>query len=191
MGKHFNLSRYKELLKLEESGKISFLDLELLSNGASIQSQMSYNRKENYFSLIDKYLGRTITPYEFRSKFLEMEKQDSEEAFIIKQDFRKLEVLTLADDLDKFSDLIIEISTLCFEYDALWEETMERMSESEFYSLVNNHYLQLQKAFPALYSSNLAYENLIYRSFKILTLIIGLEILLIFYNIYNINLIRF
>lgn len=134
MGKHFNLSRYKELLKLEESGKISFLDLELLSNGANIQSQMSYNRKENYFSLIEKYLGRAITPYEFRSKFLEMEKQDSEEAFIIKQDFRKLEVLTLADDLEKFSDLISEISTLCFEYDEL---TSKMILVSLIFFLIN------------------------------------------------------
>jgi hypothetical protein len=43
MEKHFNLSRYKELLKLEESGKISFLDenyLELLSYKASVAEQI-------------------------------------------------------------------------------------------------------------------------------------------------------
>jgi hypothetical protein len=39
MEKHFNFSHYKELLKLEESGKISFLDenyFELLSYKASV-----------------------------------------------------------------------------------------------------------------------------------------------------------
>ena len=59
MKKHFNLSRYKELLQLEESGKDSLLDktsVELLSYKANIEDQISYNRKENYFSLIDKYL---------------------------------------------------------------------------------------------------------------------------------------
>ena len=36
MEKYFNLSRYKELLKLQENGKISFFDLELLSLQASV-----------------------------------------------------------------------------------------------------------------------------------------------------------
>jgi len=194
MTKYFNLSRYKELLQLEESVKDSLLDktfVELLSYQASIGGQISYNRKENYFSLIDKYLNRVIAPNEFRSKFLEMEKQDSRAVDIILEDFQELEVFTLADDLKEFSDFKIEISTLCFGYYEVWDGTMERMSESEFYNLVNNCYLQFQKAFPVLFSNNLAYENLISRSFKILTWIIGLGILLIFYNIYNINLIRF
>ena len=59
MTKHFNLVRYKELLQLEESGKYSLLDetfLELLTYQASIGGQISYNQKENYFSLIEKYL---------------------------------------------------------------------------------------------------------------------------------------
>ena len=145
MKKHFNLSRYKELLQLEESGKDSLFDktfLELLSYKANIEDQISYNRKENYFSLIDKYLSRVIAPHEFRSKFLEMENQDSRTASIIMQDFRELEVFTLADDLEEFSDLISQISTLCFGYYEVWDGTMKRMSESEFYNLVNNCYLQ-------------------------------------------------
>ena len=70
MEKHFNLSRYKELLKLQENGEISFLDLELLSYKASVAKQMCYNRKKDYFLLIHEYLSRIIPPYEFRSKFL-------------------------------------------------------------------------------------------------------------------------
>ena len=118
MEKYFNLSRYKELLKLQENGEISFLDLELLSFKASVGQQMCYNRKKDYFSfvLIDEYLGRIIPPYEFRSKFLQMEKEDSEESTIIIEDFQEFEVFTLAKDLEKFSDLIGQISTLCFEY---------------------------------------------------------------------------
>jgi hypothetical protein len=147
MEKYFNLSRYKELLQLEESGKDSLFEfdkpfVELLSYRANIEDQISYNRKENYFSLIDKYLSRVIPPDEFRSKFLEMEDQDSRTASIILEDFRELEVFTLANDLEEFSDLIGQISTLCFEYYEIWDENMELMSESEFYYLVNNHYLQ-------------------------------------------------
>ena len=77
-----------------------------------------------------------------------MKKYDSAKATIILENFQELEVFTLAKDLEKFSDLISQISTLCFEYDELWDGTMKRMSESGFYYLVNNHYLQLQKAFP-------------------------------------------
>ena len=144
MEKYFNLSRYKELLKLQENGKISFFDLELLSLQASVAQQMYYNRKKDYFILIDQYLSRIIPPYEFRSKFLQMKKEDSNKSTIILEDFKKLEVFTLAKDLEKFSDLINQISTLCFEYGEVWDGTMELMSESEFYCLVNNHYLQLE-----------------------------------------------
>lgn len=148
MEKSFNLSRYKELLKLEANGDITFLDLELLSFKASVAQQMCYNRKKDYFLLIDEYLSRVIPPYQFRSKFLQMKKEDSKKSIIILEDFKKLEVFTLAKNLEKFSDLISEISTLCFEYDEVWDGTMEPMSESEFYSLINNYYLQLQEAFP-------------------------------------------
>jgi hypothetical protein len=106
MKKHFNLSRYKELLKLRENAKISFSDenfFELVSYRASIEKQVSYNREKCYCLVIDKYLSRVISLYEFRLKFLKMEK----------------EVFTFAEDLEKFSDFMGRISTLCFEYDEL------------------------------------------------------------------------
>jgi 3-dehydroquinate dehydratase len=140
--KHFNLSRYKELLQLEEKGGISFLDLELLSYKSSVAKQISYNRKKDYFIVIHQYLSPIITLSEFRSKFLQMKKDDSAKATIILENFQELEVFTLAKDLEKFSDLISQISTLCLEFGEVWDGTMEPMSESEFYSLVNNHYLQ-------------------------------------------------
>ncbi len=178
MAKQFNLTRYKELLELEKRNKITFLDLELVTYQASIESQVYYNHKENYFFLIEKYLRGEIAGHEFRSKFLEMENQDGKTTYKILQDFQKLEVFTLADDLEEFSDLTGEISTLCLEYDEIWDGTMERMSESEFYSLVNKHYFQLAELFPVVSTNNLPYEKLISRSFKILTLSIGLGILL-------------
>jgi len=151
MEKHFNLSRYKELLKLKESGEISFLDekdLELLSYKASVAEQIHYNRKKDSFLLIHEYLSRVIPPDEFRSKFLEMEREDSKKATILLEDFQELEVFSLAEDLDEFTHLMGKISALCFDYDEVWDGTMEPMSENEFYYLVNNLYLQLQKAFP-------------------------------------------
>ena len=40
-----------------------------------------------------------------------------------------------------------KISNLCFEYDELWDGTIDRMTENEFYYLVNNLYLQLLENF--------------------------------------------
>ncbi len=149
MKKLFNLPRYKELLEQEKNGEISLLDREFLSYSASVEMQICYDRKKDYFILIHEYLSRSISPCEFRSKFLQMDKEDFEKSNIIIQDFQKLEVFTLAKDLEKFANLQCQISTLCFEYDEVWDGTMERMSESEFYDLVNKYYLQLQEAFPS------------------------------------------
>lgn len=137
MANQFNLLRYKELLELEKNNKVTFLDLELLTYKASIESQICYNRKENYFSLIEKYLKGKLAGHDFRSKFLKMETSDRKTAYTIKRNF------------------------------------------------------QLAKLFSAVSNNNLSYEKLIYRSFKNLAGIIRLGILLIFYNISNINLIEF
>ena len=61
---------------------------------------------------------------------------------------------------------------------------MELMSESEFDSLVNNSYVQLQEAFPIGNLNTQVYEHLINQSFKGLISSIGLTIL---FNIYIIN----
>lgn len=187
MTKKINLSRYKELFRLDPINKYSFSDeifLEFLDYQASIECQICYNRKEKYFSLINKYLSGILTPYEFRSKFLKMERQDSERASTICEDFEALEIFTLADDLENFSDLKNQISTLCFEYGEIFDDgSGERMTEIEFYSLVNSRYFQLQRFFPVLSSNNLPYEKLISRSFKMLTSIIGSEIVLVLFYI--------
>ncbi len=115
MNKRFNLSRYKELFKLEENRKISFLDetyLELLKYRVYIHEQISYNHKEDYLLLIHEYLSQIISSDEFRSKFLQMEKEDSKKATLILEDFQKLEIFTFAEGTKKFFDLISEISTL-------------------------------------------------------------------------------
>ena len=130
MTKNFNVVRYQELLKLEENGKISFLDLELLTYQASIEDQISYNQKEKYFSLIEQYLSRVIAPHEFRLKFSEMENQDSRTAGLILKDFQQLEVFTLADDHKEFSDLISEISTNNFESDVTGITPISPMDEN-------------------------------------------------------------
>lgn len=182
MTKKFDISRYKEVLELEpwEKWEKDFTDdifKEFLGYQASIESQVSYNRKEEYFWLIHSYLIGTLSPCQFRSKFLDMEEEDWEAASKISQDFEALENFFLADDLEIFSDLIIEISTLCVDCNLILDESGERMPEIEFYSLVNSRYLQIQKVFPAISSKKLPYQKLISRSFQFLAGILLSEIL--------------
>lgn len=187
MEEYFNVSRYKELLELEEKDEISGCDLELLSYEASIEGQIGYNRRQDYFILIHQYLNRIILPHIFRSKFLEMTYEDTDKAEIILQNVKELEVFTLTKDLEKFSDLMGQISTLCFEFGEVWDGSIEVMSESEFYSLLNNYYVQFQEAFPIKNLDSQAYDHLINQSFKGLIISLGLNILFILFNIYIIN----
>lgn len=190
MAKQFDFRRYQELIKLDEmkKGGLDFWSKdfrELLQFQGSIQSQISYNRKDQYFSLVQKYLNGMLTVYEFQSNFLELEEEDRKTSDTIEQNSGELEVFMLADELEEFSNWQNRISILIIEYD----KYDERMSDDEFYSIIKDSYLQLQKALPILSNNTLIYENLVSRSFKILAGIIGLGITFIFLNISNPNLI--
>ena len=74
-----------------------------------------------------------------------MQKEDSNKSTRIFEDLQELEVFTLANNLEKFSNLIGQISTLFFEYDEVWDGTLKSILESEFYNLVNNYYLLFNK----------------------------------------------
>ena len=180
MLKKFNTSRYKELRKVNPNSFSNEIFLEFLGYEGQIVSQTSYNRKEKYFSLIKNYLSGIITLYEFQSQFFKMQRQDSEQAGLILEDFQVLEEFILADNLENFSDLMVEIETLCSEcYDIVDDESGKPMTERQFYSLVNTCYFQFQKIFPFISSTKLPYEKLISRSFNMLASIVVSEIMLV------------
>lgn len=74
MFNNFNLKNYIDLLNKRDLAETD--QLQLLAYGALVERQISYNRKEEYFSLIKEYLAKKITPSTFRGKFLKMQKQD-------------------------------------------------------------------------------------------------------------------
>ena len=167
MIKYFNLADYKELGRLRENNQILPENDEKLSNYVvSVSNQVRYNRKIDYISLLNKYLEKKILPDEFRLKFLEVDKQDSEKTRIFLADSQKLENLVIFDESEKFGHFVCDISTLCIEFDILLSD-YDRMSESEFYFLVKN------------YSSEFLQEQLVYRSFKSLIFALGLAVLLL------------
>ena len=146
MKKKFNFTGYKELVDMKNCEEIVFLDanyFKLLRYQTSVGKQLIYNRKEDYYSIINKYLNKTLTLIEFRTQFLDMEKEDIEKGYVILENIQELEVFYLVEDLEKFSRLIGEIIDLCEDY-----YIIETMPKTEFYFLVKKYYHQLQDAFP-------------------------------------------
>ncbi len=143
MEKKFNFTSYTKLVDMENRGKIAFLDtnyFKLLRYRTSVGKQLIYDRKEDYYSIINKYLNKTLTIIEFRAQFLAMQKEDMKKGYII---LGNIQEFYLVEDLEKFSKLIGEIIDLCEDY-----YVIEPMSETEFYSLVNKYFHQLQETFP-------------------------------------------
>jgi hypothetical protein len=118
--------------------------LELLDYKANVEQQIIYNRKNDYFLLINNYLKQLITPSEFKIEILKMEKQDGRKAKKILQDSQQLSLFFFVESLKEFSNLMQQILDLCFE-DGL--KYGKGLSKDEFYDLVNNLYLQLKKYF--------------------------------------------
>lgn len=121
MSNNFNLKHYLELLGKQDLTETD--ELQLLWYGALVERQISYNRKDEYFSLIRQrqYLAKKINPSTFRGKFLEMQKADDDTTQIIKEDFEQLSNLSIDLELEEgpFSlliDLIYDNSMLAVEF---------------------------------------------------------------------------
>ena len=86
---------------------------ELLTYKASIQQQMIYNRKNDYFLLLDKYLNQLITAFEFQIEFLKIKNQDATKGTKIYRDYQQLSDFSLVENLEEFATLLGEMSDLC------------------------------------------------------------------------------
>ena len=136
MSNNFNLNNYLTLLKKQNLTQED--QLELSSYGALVERQICYNRKNEYFSLIKNYLAKNISPSKFRGKFLEMQKQDDNEAQGMKKDFEKLSKFSVDFELEERSfsrliDLIYDTSMLAVEFGP-----KEGISEEEFEISIKN-----------------------------------------------------
>jgi len=135
MCNNFNLKNYVKLLNKQDLAERD--QLQLLSYGALVERQISYNRKEEYFSLIKEYLAKKINPSTFRGKFLKMQKQDDDTTQIMEKDFEQLSNFSI--DLEEegpFSlliDLIYNNSMLAVEFGP-----KDGISEDEFKVSIEN-----------------------------------------------------
>ena len=149
----FNLSRYQELLTKTNSskkeGKEYFQDpevLELLSCQSSVQTQIFYDQKNEYFDLIQKYLSEKITPNVFRGKFIIMTKDNIKKASKILQNFEELSTFWIEPDLDKFSSLFEAMYETCL-YAFEFEDQDGAMPEDQFRNSIQKTFLQMEKYF--------------------------------------------
>ena len=110
-----------------------------------MQDQISYGRKEDYYSLISQYIEKVVTPPIFQSEFLKMEKEDAKAAKIITNDFKQLASFSVNLKAVEFSSLIEEISDLSMVAQEFGPE--EGISDQKFRKSIEKTFLQMQEFF--------------------------------------------
>jgi len=147
----FNLSRYRQLLAkkdyLTNKNNDFFADpifLELLSFESSIETQVFYNHKNNYFALIQKYLNETINPNIFRAQFIEMVNEDLKKSHKILNNFEELSTFWIDLELDEFCSLFENIHETCL-YAFEFEDQKDAMPEDAFRNSIQKIFFKIQK----------------------------------------------
>ena len=148
----FDINRYSELLEKEKSlsqqNKSLIFEnndefIELLSYGARVKNQISYERKQDYYSLLSKYIEKIVNPRIFQSEFLKMENEDTKAAKIITNDFKQLASFSVDLKAVEFSSLIEEISDISMVACEFGPE--EGISDQKFRKSIEKIYLKIQK----------------------------------------------
>ena len=150
----FNLSYYRQLKQLvaEKESLITrdkdlFADptfLELLALKASIENQVFYNHKNNYFTLIQKYLNETINPNIFRAQFIKMVNEDIKKSQEILNNFEELSTFWIDLESDEFGSLFQNIHEMClcaFEF----EGQEDAVPETKFRDSIQKTFFKIQK----------------------------------------------
>jgi hypothetical protein len=147
----FNLLRYRQLLAKKDystnKNKHLFDDLtfiELLSLESNVETQVFYNHKNNYFALIQKYLGEEVSPNLFRGQFIEMVNEDLKKSHKILKNFEELSTFWIDLELDDFSSLFENIHETCL-YAFEFEDQDDAMLEDKFRDSIENFFFKIQK----------------------------------------------
>ena len=147
----FNVSRYQLLLTKtgsSTSNNKNLFDepifLELLSFESSVETQVFYNHRNNYFALIQKYLSEIINPNVFRGQFIEMVNKDLKNSQKLLQNFEELSTFWIDLELDNFSSLFENIHETCL-YAFEFEDQEGAMPEDKFRASLEKIFLQMEK----------------------------------------------
>ena len=103
----FNVSKYQELVIYFENKSGDFLDDPLFSELSnlqiSVESQIFYTHKNDYFDLIQKYLNKTISSSIFAFELMALSRRDIQENIEICKDFEQLSNFWIDEESDYFS----------------------------------------------------------------------------------------
>jgi len=107
-----------------------------------VKNQISYARKQEYYSLISQYIDKVVTAPIFQSEFLKMEKEDAKAAKIITDDFKQLARFSFDLKAVEFSSLIADISGIfmvAYEFGP-----KESINDQKFRKSIKKTFLQIQ-----------------------------------------------
>ena len=122
MNQIFDKVRYIELLKKDQSlasqnsslyqeNRIEYL--ELLSYGVILYDQIIYNRKQDYISLLEKYVNNEIDSFLLRLKFFQIQRDDKKIEKNLEKNFDRLSNVLIDSKSKEFSLLITDIFDAC------------------------------------------------------------------------------
>jgi hypothetical protein len=110
-----------------------------------LESQIYYNRKDEYLFLIKEYRAETIDPVLFKLVFLQIYRKGMEALNILKKDFKQLSTFSIDSKSDEFGSLICEIFKNC---DPLFDlEENHGITENQFRDSIEKIFFQMQKYF--------------------------------------------
>lgn len=146
----FNVSRYQELKQVVNEKTIESIQeycadpeiQEFATLEANIHGQIFYNNKKFYFTLIEKYLNKTISPDIFRYQFTTMGEKDLKKANKILNNFEELSTFWIDLESYEFYCLFDHIYDICFD---AFEVEDNGMTEDIFRNLIQKSFFKIQK----------------------------------------------
>lgn len=147
-----DIDRYKELLEKEsrlnkQNSSLIYENreefLELLSYPARVQNQIAYERRNDYYSLISKYIQQILTLDEFRWEFIQMETREGADTSAIRDDLEQLAAFSVDSKADEFSSLTNQLSEDVSVAEEFGPE--DGISDAQFHDSIQKTYLKMQK----------------------------------------------
>jgi light-regulated signal transduction histidine kinase (bacteriophytochrome) len=144
----FNVSKYQELVIYFENKSGDFLDDPLFSELSnlqiSVESQIFYTHKNDYFDLIQKYLNKTISSSIFAFELMALSRRDIQENIEICKDFEQLSNFWIDEESDYFSFVLHRIINTCM-FQREYSGTKDELSQKDFYTEIEKSFFKLQK----------------------------------------------
>lgn len=145
---NFQKNQYFELLKkdqkmIEEGSSLYQENIreygELISYGALLWSQVLYSQRNDYISLIEKYLTKEIDAFSLKYKFFELQRIGRKITNNIQKDFEKLSKISIDPKSDEFSNMIERMFGECENFESESDERQFRAFFEKIFLEMKNY----------------------------------------------------